>query len=156
MAEKTDIIIGIKKSILFFTAGDVWCHSKGQGAEFWFCSWYHNVPPLARWYGLRLLLCLLHPSAQRGKWRMSVTHCCCCCTNEPLYVKYFTWACVCVCVCRYFDQVCCGSWGTWTIQTSTQSKKWFTCPSTDTCGGSYSQWSVLFYRCLFKYSWWRE
>ena len=48
-------------------AGDVWCNSERQGAEFWLCPRYHHVPPLAGRHGLCLLLRLFHSSVKRGK-----------------------------------------------------------------------------------------
>lgn len=62
------------KACPLLIAGDVWCDSERQGAEFWLSPWNHHVPPLVGRHGLCLLFCLLHPSAQGGKWGTSAFH----------------------------------------------------------------------------------
>lgn len=85
---------------------------------------------------------LLLREVSAGLWPLQKIFFATCAEAHTPNLQSFKKCGACFCGCRCSGLACCGSWGIWTTPTSTQSKRWSTCPSTDTCGGSYSLWSV--------------
>lgn len=64
---ETQTLSHCSPSINLDCAGNVWCLFERSRDEFQISTRHHHVPALARWDGLRLLLCFFYSAFKRSK-----------------------------------------------------------------------------------------